>query len=75
MVVVLLSLFVFFTRINPELIFFLQMLIILGLVIERMARISAEREMWKIQKNIYEFWLKTSKMEPKVKRELLEKFK
>lgn len=76
-VTVLITVSVFFFGISQELLFLIQVLLLIGFLIGRMSLKETTERIVKTHKTIYDFWLKTQKIEPKitVKKGLLDRFK
>jgi len=76
-VALLMAVSIFFLGISLELLFFIQILLLMGFFIGRMSLKETTERVGKTHKTIYDFWLKTQKIEPKitVKKGLLDKFR
>ncbi|MBU4265787.1 MAG: hypothetical protein L6243_02910 [Candidatus Altiarchaeales archaeon] len=76
-VTLLMAVSIFFLGISLELLFFIQILLLMGFFIGRMSLKETTERVVKTHKTIYDFWLKTQKIEPKitVKKGLLDKFR
>ena len=76
-VTLLITVSVFFFGISQELLFLVQVLLLIGFLIGRMSLKETTERIVKTHKTIYDFWLKTQKIEPKitVKKGLLDKFR
>jgi len=77
LVTLLMTVSVFFLGISLQLLFFIQVLLLIGFFIERMSFRETTENVVKTQKTIYDFWIRTKKIEPKitVKKRLLDKFR
>lgn len=72
---ILVLIFIFLKGVSLGLIFFLQFLLIVGIGLEKISERETVDRVVDTQKTIYNFWLRTSKLNPdvKVKKKLLEK--
>lgn len=66
---------IFLKGVSLELIFFLQFVLILGIGLEKMGERETVNRVVDTQRTIYNFWLRTSKLDTdvKVKKKLLDK--
>jgi len=73
----LITVSVFFLGISLWLLFLIQILLLIGFFIERMSLMEITENVGKTQKTIYDFWLRTKKIEPRVtvKKGLLDRFR
>lgn len=76
-VTVLFSIIMLFSGISLLSLFGLQILLLIGFLIEKLVGEATMETVRKTRKDIYDFWLRTSEMEPeiKVKKGLLDRFR
>ena len=72
---VMVLIFIFLKGVSLGLIFFLQFLLILGIGLEKMCEGKTADRVRDTQRTIYDFWLRTTKLntDVKIKKKLLDK--
>lgn len=76
-VTVLFSIIMLFSGISLLSLFGLQILLLIGFLIEKLSGRATMETVRKTRKDIYDFWLRTSELEPeiRVKKGLLDRFR
>ena len=75
LITILISIIVFVNGITLNLLFFIQILILIGILIDRLGNKTVVENIDKTQSSIYDFWLRTRDIKPdiRIRKTLLDK--
>lgn len=75
LITILISIIVFVNGITIELLFFIQILILIGILIDKLGDRTMVENIDKTQSKIYDFWLRTRDIKPdiRIRKTLLDK--
>ncbi len=75
LITILISIIVFVNGITLNLLFFIQILILIGILIDRLGNKTIAENIDKTQSSIYDFWLRTRDIKPdiRIRKTLLDK--